>query len=76
MQLTRYRMIKAMKSISNKEYAEWERYKFEKSHGRILNPDTLRFIIESHDYDAERIGKHFLEIYPKIREWTERSPRP
>ena len=60
-----------MKTITNKEYAEWERYKFEKSHGRILNPDALRMIIEANNYDAEKIGRHFLEMYPKIRVWTE-----
>ena len=64
-----------MKTITNREYAEWQKYKQEKSHGHILSPDTLRMIIEANDYDAEKIGKHFLELYPKIRTWTEeRSP--
>ena len=62
-----------MKSISNKEYEEFQKYKSDKLNGRILTPDGLRFIIEAHDYDAQKIGQHFLEMLPKIREWTNRQ---
>ena len=59
-----------MKSISNKEYEEFQKYKSDKLNGRILTPDGLRFIIEANEYDAKKIGQHFLEMLPKIREWT------
>lgn len=49
-----------MKQITNKEYEA------EKAKGRILLPDTVRFICEANGYDAEKIGQHFLEILPKI----------
>ena len=55
-----------MKQITNKEYEEWQKYKAEKAKGRILLPDTVRFICEANGYDAEKIGQHFLEILPKI----------
>ena len=59
-----------MKQITNKEYEEFQKYKTDKLNGRILSPDGLRFIIEANDYDAQKIGQHFLEMLPKIREWT------
>lgn len=45
-----------MKQITNKEYEEFQKYKNDKQNGCILAPDTLRFIIEANDYDAEKIG--------------------
>ena len=45
-----------MKQITNKEYKEFQKYKSDKRNGRILAPDTLRFIIEANDYDEEKIG--------------------
>ena len=62
-----------MKSVSNKEYEEFQKYKSDKLNGRILTPDGLRFIIEAHDYEAQKIGQHFLEMLPKIREWTKKE---
>ena len=59
-----------MKSIRNKEYEEFQKYKSDKLNGRILTLDGLRFIIEANKYDAKKIGQHFLEMLPKIREWT------
>ena len=62
-----------MKSISNNEYEEFQKYKMDKLYGRILTPDGLRFIIEANEYDAQKIGQHFLEMLPKIREWTKKE---
>ena len=59
-----------MKTISNKEYEEFQKYKIDKLYGRVITPDGLRFIIEANEYDAQKIGQHFLEMLPKIREWT------
>ena len=39
-----------MKSIPNKEYEEFQKYKSDKLNGRILTPDGLRFIIEANGY--------------------------
>lgn len=61
-----------MKQITNKEYEEWQRYKAEKAKGLILQPDTIRFICEANNYDAEKIGKHMLEVLPRIMDELER----
>lgn len=55
-----------MKQITNKEYEEWQKYKAEKAKGRVLLPDTVRFICEANEMNLEKIGRHFLEILPKI----------
>ncbi len=55
-----------MKQITNKEYEEWMKYKEEKAKGHILLPDTIRFICEANDMDPEKIGRHFLEVLPRI----------
>ena len=55
-----------MKQITNKEYKEWLKYKADKENGKILLPDTVRFICEANDYDAEKIGQLFLEVLPWI----------
>ena len=59
-----------MKQISNKEYEEFQKYKSDKINGHILTADGLRFIIEANEYDAQKIGHHFLEMLPKIHEWA------
>ena len=40
-----------MKQITNKEYEEWQKYKAEKAKGRVLLPDTVRFMCEANGYD-------------------------
>ena len=55
-----------MKQITNKEYEEYEQYKRDKLHGKILTPDGLRFICEANGYDPEKIGKQLLEVLPKV----------
>ena len=62
-----------MKQITNKEYEEFQKYKRDKLAGHILTPEGLRFIIEANEYDVQKIGQHFLEMLPKIREWTEKE---
>ena len=55
-----------MKQIKNSEYEEYQKYLRDKNNGRILTPDGLRFICQANDYNAEKIGKHFLEVLPKV----------
>ena len=62
-----------MKQITNKEYEEFQRYQSDKTQGKILTSDGLRFIIEANGYDAQKIGQHFLDMLPKIREWTKKE---
>ena len=62
-----------MKQITNKEYEEFQRYQSDKVQGKILTSDGLRFIIEANEYDAQKIGQQFLDMLPKIREWTKKE---
>lgn len=55
-----------MKQIKNSEYEEFQKYLHNKNNGRILTPDGLRLICQANDYDAEKIGQHFLEVLSKI----------
>lgn len=54
-----------MKQIKNSEYEEFQKYLHNKNNGRILTPDGLRLICQANDYDAEKIGQHFLEVLPE-----------
>ena len=56
-----------MKQITNKEYEEWQKYKAEKAEGRVILPDTVRFICEANEMDPEKIGIHMLEILAKLQ---------
>ena len=49
-----------MKQITNKKYEEWQTYKAEKAKGRVLLPDTVRFICEANDMNLEKIGRYYL----------------
>lgn len=60
-----------MKKITDKEYKEWQKYKKDCLYGRVLTPEGLRITIEAENFDAEKIGRFFLEMYPKIKEWTD-----
>ena len=54
-----------MKNISNKEYEDYQAYKIDLIHGRVLTTDALRLIIEANDYDPTEIGKDILKGYNK-----------
>jgi hypothetical protein len=56
-----------MKQISNKEYEAFLRYKKDKNNSAILQPDTIRTICESYNYDPEKIGLHFLAVLAEMR---------
>ncbi len=57
-----------MPTITKKQLEEYEQLKRDRDHGRLLTPDGLRFICETNGYDPEKIGKHFLEVLPKVLE--------
>lgn len=55
-----------MPTISKRQYDEYLRLCRRRDEGRILTPDGLHFICEANGYDPEKIGKHFLEVLPRI----------
>lgn len=58
-----------MPTITKKQLQDYEQLCHDRTYGRLLTPDGLRFICEAYHYDAEKIGQHFLgtlvKIYPK-----------
>ena len=56
-----------MKPLTKKQQQEYEKYLRDKRSGRILTPDVLRFICEAHNYNAERIGQHFLDLLSTMK---------
>ena len=55
-----------MLTITKKQMEEYVQLKRDRDNGRLLTPDGLRFICEANGYDPEKIGKHFLEVLPKV----------
>ena len=55
------------KYMTKEQIAEYEHLKKEQAQGRLLTAEGLEFICAAHNYDAEAIGKHFLELLPALR---------
>lgn len=56
-----------MKQITDKEYQEWQKYKEDKLHGRLITSDFIRMICESNEYNPEKIGTDILNMLVKIQ---------
>jgi len=56
----------ALMALTKKQIADYEQFYRDRNSGRILTPDSLRFIYEAYNYDAEAIGKHFLELLQRF----------
>lgn len=54
------------KTLTQKQIEDYEQLCRDRNNGRLLTPDGLRFICAANNYDAEAIGRHFLELLPKI----------
>ncbi|HUM85362.1 MAG TPA: cytochrome C [Lachnospiraceae bacterium] len=52
--------------LTKKQLADYEQLCRDRNSGRVLTPDGLRLICAACNYDTEAIGKHFLELLPKI----------
>ena len=57
-----------MPQISKKQYLDYLQLCRDRDNGRILTPDGLLTICQAYDYNAEQIGKHFLELLPQVLE--------
>lgn len=60
-----------MKKITDKEYEEYQQYKKDCLHGRIITADVIRMICESCNNDPMSIGQYILE---NIRVITQLNP--
>ena len=54
-------------TITADEYAEYTELKQAKRDGNLLSADTLRMIFRACDGDEAKIGRHFLEVYARLR---------
>ena len=55
------------KYMTKEQIADYEKLCKERNNGRLLTAEGIEFICQAHNYDAEAIGKHFLELLPKLR---------
>ncbi len=53
--------------MTKDQIAEYEYLKREQAQGRLLTVEGLEFICAANNYDAEAIGKYFLELLPNLR---------
>ena len=56
------------KYMTKEQIADYAHLKKEQAHGRLLTVEALEFICAANNYDAEAIGKHFLELLPTLRQ--------
>jgi hypothetical protein len=55
------------KYMTKDQIAEYEYLTKEKANGRLLTAEGIEFICAANNYDAEAIGKYFLELLPQIK---------
>lgn len=55
-----------MAQLTKQQLADYRQLCRDRNNGCIYTPDGLRFICEANNYDAEAIGKHFLDVLPKV----------
>ena len=55
------------KYMTKEQIAEYEYLSKEKANGRLLTAEGIEFICAANNYDAEAIGKYFLELLPSMR---------
>ena len=52
--------------MTKKQIADYNKLCQDRAHGRLLTPEGLAFICRANGYNAEAIGRHFLEVLPKV----------
>lgn len=61
--------------ITKREFEDFLDYTHQKAAGLILSPEGLEFICKANDFNAEKIGQHFLDILPQIKAKQEKLRR-
>ena len=59
--------MKQKYTITAEQYAEYMELKQAKRDGHLLSVDTLRMIVRACDGKTEEIGRHFLEVYARMK---------
>ena len=55
------------KYMTKEQIADYENLCKERTNGRLLTADGIELICKANNYDAEAIGKYFLELLPSIQ---------
>ena len=55
-----------MYKVTRKEFEELRQFQMDKSRGRVLTPDGLRFICEAYGWDALKIGEHMINVLTEM----------
>lgn len=58
--------MKQKYTITADQYAEYLELKQAKSDGHLLSFDTMRMIVRTCEFDPEKVGRHFLEVYARM----------
>lgn len=56
-----------MPPITKQQLEDYQQLCKDRTNGRILTPDGLRFVCEAHSYNAVAIGKHMLETLARMQ---------
>lgn len=59
--------MKQKYTLTAEQYAEYQELKQARRDGNLLSADTLRMIFRACDGDEAKIGRHFLEVYARLR---------
>ena len=54
-------------TLTAEQYAEYQELKQARRDGHLLSADTLRMIVRACDGKPEEIGRHFLEVYARMK---------
>lgn len=58
--------MKQKYTITADQYAEYMELKQARRDGHLLSADTLRMIVHACEFDPEKVGRHFLEVYARM----------
>lgn len=51
-----------MPYINKAQYQDYMQFCKDRNHGKLFTLNVLRLICSAHDYNAEKIGKYFLQL--------------
>ena len=54
-------------NITKAQYADYMRLKEAERDGHLLTTDGMRLIVRACEYEPEKVGRHFLEVYARWR---------
>lgn len=59
-------MPKKHRQLTQAQLADYNQLCHDRTYGRLLIPDGIRSICEANNFDTDAIGRHFLEVLPRI----------